>query len=94
MGMIAAGMGCSRSYVSYLLSGKRRGSVDMLQALAGFLGCSLEHLIGVRHKVMATPTKRLLHPPVPIPRKKAQASKPAPPVSKLQAWREKRAPAR
>lgn len=42
MGQIAAGSRFSRSYVCYVLNGRRQGTTKFVSALAGFLGVSMD----------------------------------------------------
>ena len=58
IGMIAAGTGYTRSYICYLFLGSRRGSLEALAAVAGYLGVGLEALHAA-----------LRHPPTPPPPK-------------------------
>jgi len=61
IGMIAAGTGYSRSFLSLLLRGLRVGSIQSLSAVAGYLGVGLETL----HATLRNPPQ----PPKPKPRK-------------------------
>jgi len=89
LGMIAAGTTYTRSYICYLFLGRRRGTVDAIAAIAGYLGVSLERLHSALRKprvdapvthrrtppAKAKPGKKKVPPPPPRPALKALASR-------------------
>jgi len=58
IGMIAASTGYSRSYISYLLNGRRNGTIEVALAVAGYLGVSVDKLLGALRKPRPSPVKR------------------------------------
>ena len=59
IGMIAAGTGYTRSYVWYLFLGTRKGSIDALTAVSGYLGCTLDALLAaLRNPPVAKPARK------------------------------------
>ena len=57
IGMIAAGTRYSRSHVCYVLGGRRHGTTTFIQAMAGYLGVSMETLLSALRRPKVDPVK-------------------------------------
>lgn len=50
---IGAGVGISADYVRKILTGKRKGSLEIINNFAIFLGCSTDEIIAPKNKTMS-----------------------------------------
>lgn len=55
LGMIAAGTQLSRSHICYIMLGRRNGTTDAIQRIAGYLGVTMEALLAALRRPKASP---------------------------------------